>query len=285
MIIAAEKYSHLPIVRNSFDDALGIARALASRGFTLIRMVSEPSTREELIFHVKSIAQQSQIRSRPAVVFFYFAGHGLQDAQYNYIFPLEADRKAPLDSGVLVHDVMTILAPSLGSFSAVLIDACRAGGPQETFGEKKGGLVDVIGGVLGLATKPGQLTQSTALSNPGRSPYSIALERRLATSSGSFAKVLEDAGLDVTQNTARPVQIPDIYNAGTMATSFYLRLPHPEKREQFEKLQSILRLPYPKRCLQEFLLRGPAGPYARAAYDFLLASENPASSVCTEVDL
>jgi hypothetical protein len=284
LIITAEHYSYYPQVKNSIDDGIGIARALSSRGFNFIRFVTEPTTYDELIYQIKSIRQQVGISERPSIVFFYFAGHGMQSAQFPYIVPLNATKDNPDDSALSLQYVMTALSPALGGFTAILIDACRKEGPQMVNPEDSGGILKVPGGFLGMATKAGALAQSVSRQNSSRSPYSLALEAELSRSNGNIDSILQSVTKIVEDDTIGPhQQSPDLYNGGTVSSSVYLRAPHPARDDHRQKIVSILELKEPKSCWKKFLQRRPAGPFARFAFNSYSHSSPSQAENCPEV--
>jgi hypothetical protein len=284
LIIAAEHYNYYPQVKNSIDDGIGIGRALASRGFNLIRLVTEPTSYDELIYHIKTMRQQAGISERPAILFLYFAGHGMQSAQFPYIVPLDATKDTPEDSALSLQYVMTTFSPTLGGFTAILIDACRKEGPQTFNREDPGGVLKVSGGILGMATKAGALAQSVSRSNSSRSPYSLALESELSRSNGNIDSILQSVAKDVEEDTiGANQQSPDLYNGGTVSNAVYLRAPHPARDDHRQKIASILELKQPKSCLKKFLQRRPAGPFSHFAFDSYIRSLPSQSDNCSEV--
>lgn len=177
LVIGVSHYEMVNALPNTLPDAQMIADALKKLGFS-VRMVTDP-TRKELMAAVDALKQDSQ-GSEAAVV--YFAGHGVEIAGVNYLFPKDASNVSfdqMIGSGLETARVRAAVLPA-SRVRLVILDACRdTAGAQ--LSDLKGGLARETGGsttevVTLMAAAPGQ----TALDGAdGHSPFARALAEAL----------------------------------------------------------------------------------------------------------
>ncbi len=124
VVIGAARYSAMPVLRYTDDDAYQIFAFLKSpEGGALpdnqVRLlIDEDATRSNVLYAMRSIFSKADEND---VVLFYFSGHGIEGA----FLPIDYDGT----KNKLFHsEVRDILTSSRAKHKIVLADACHAGG-------------------------------------------------------------------------------------------------------------------------------------------------------------
>lgn len=200
LVVGAQYYEQLDRVSNAYNDASEIANALAEAGgFSYIGFITDPLTDQEILDHVDYLAQLAGSSEQPAIVVFYFAGHGFQNGAWPYIVPVGASKKDPLDKSLSVEEIMRRLAVHHAGIAIFLLDSCRTGlmGSRSETGvasEIKPATLAALpvprGAVLGLATEFGFPARSAAHSQETDSPYAKGLKRYIPQEALSLGKLL-----------------------------------------------------------------------------------------------
>jgi TPR repeat protein len=207
LVIGVSHYEMVNALPNTLPDAQMIADALKKLGFS-VRMVTDP-TRKDLVAAVDGFQQQSR-GAEAAVV--YFAGHGVEIAGVNYLFPKDASNVSfdqMIGSGVETAKVRAAVLPA-SRVRLVILDACRdTAGAQ--LSDLKSGLARETGGsttevVTLMAAAPGQ----TALDGAdGHSPFARALAEALGRPRLTIGELPRFVQSEVLTNT-RGRQSPDL---------------------------------------------------------------------------
>lgn len=203
LVVGAAQYDHVPSLTNPANDAEDMAALLTRLGFEVIRR-SDPDLRA-LAEGVRSFAASL---SGADVALFYFAGHGLQVGDRNYLVPRDADIQQPFDVPLRTLDFSAVLqAMEAGArVSIVLLDACRDN-PFANALKFQGrsiarpGLARVESGagtLVGFATAPGTL----AADGSGRnSPFTAALLKHASEPGLEIQQVMRRVRADVIEAT------------------------------------------------------------------------------------
>ncbi len=182
LVVGNDAYGEAPL-RNAVNDARAMADVLEELGFA-VELV-ENGTEQELSAAVTQVAE----RLRPAdVVLFYFAGHGVQVENENYLVPVDfhGSSESAIRLGSLgVSDVQRELAGA--KVAMLVLDACR-NNPFAGTRAAGGGLalMEARGTLIAFATGAGQ----TASDNPGGGQGLFTRELLAA---------LQEPGLTVTE--------------------------------------------------------------------------------------
>ena len=164
-------------LQNPVNDSRAIGEALASLGFDVTAL--EDANRSEMLSAISSFGSRL---GNGGVAVFYYAGHGIQYGQDNFLLPVNhqiESRAAILDGGVPLDSVMHAIGRTSGT-NIVILDACR--------NQPLGSVVDV--GQSGLAeplnAPPGTLiayaTQPNGTADDGvgeHGTYTAAILRNL----------------------------------------------------------------------------------------------------------
>src|SRR5258708_6837828 len=131
LVVGAEYYQQLDRVSNAHNDASEIASALAEAGgFSYIGYLPDPVSDQEILDHVDYMAGLAGASEQPAIVVFYFAGHGFQNGPFPYIVPIGASKQDPCEKSLSVAEIMRRLAVHHAGIAIFLLDSCRTGLPQ-----------------------------------------------------------------------------------------------------------------------------------------------------------
>src|SRR5690606_28667214 len=111
-----------PALANPPNDAADVAAALEGVGFDVIRGndLTLAGMRESLSRFAAAAADAD-------VSLFYYAGHGLQLRQQNYLVPVDAELKTPEDVAERTLTLSTLLdaIEGQGGIHLIFLDACR----------------------------------------------------------------------------------------------------------------------------------------------------------------
>lgn len=165
-------------LRNSVRDAVAMAKALRSIGFTVIE--KHDVTRDELL------AALLQFRGKLAgaqVGLFYFAGHGISVAGANYLLPVKSgyspEAPSATDRRLLAETKLFNAEQAVADMSSagagcnlIILDACRstpvARDPLSRAGTPGGGLVEMnppAGSLVAFATDAGMAANDGSWAN------------------------------------------------------------------------------------------------------------------------
>lgn len=280
LVIGAEHYAPcgqatakncLPDVRNALNDADEVARALRQAGFSSVKVVPDPRDDDEIYDYVEDLAQRAGPNDEPAIVVFFFAGHGFQSKSRNYIAApnvTEDDIKAaiPIDS------LIKPFANRQAGIAIFFFDSCRT----ETSLKMSDGIgfnqaLEYQGTVQVFATQFNQTASSAADDKAINSPYSGALRKYIPYSSPdfSFAKALERVRIYVNEQTLskRPPQVPTwIPNANI--TGFYLHPTAADEAKEAELWRATLSAGT-ARCVRAYKESHPGSSFLKRAIEWL----------------
>lgn len=125
LVIGNNDYWKLPKLANAANDARAMAAKLRGLGFAVTPL--ENVTRKEILSEVRAFIRV--LEDRPgAVGLFYFAGHGLQVNNRNYLIGVEADLQAQEevpDETVDADRIVVEMVRARNQTNFVILDACR----------------------------------------------------------------------------------------------------------------------------------------------------------------
>jgi hypothetical protein len=123
LVIGNAKYSNVPVLENSVNDAKAIAESLQSIGFK----VSVHQDLTERAFNSAVRQFTAQLKGGEEVVF-YFAGHGVQLGGSNFLLPTDVGTESQgqiRDESIDLQSVLDSFANSRAKFTLAMLDACR----------------------------------------------------------------------------------------------------------------------------------------------------------------
>lgn len=203
LVVGNSNYQSVASLNNPRNDAGLIAETLRKVGFTLI------GDRAQLDLDKPTFDKAIQTFGNELigadVALFYYAGHGVQIRNVNYLVPVSANPVREADVDFQMVDVNLILRQMEGSgtkLNLVILDACR----NNPFGGRglrgtESGLAQIRapeGTLLSYATQPGNV----ALDGTGNnSPYSAALAQTMLKPGLDIFQTFNQVGVQVKRAT------------------------------------------------------------------------------------
>ena len=224
LVVGNAAYSHAATLRNPRNDATDVAAALRQLGFEVLLGVDLDQQQ-----FARKIDEFGRALDQADVALFYYAGHGLQINDKNYL----VSTKAELSSEFLVSaetielDGVIRLMESRSQTSMIFLDACRNNPLAEKLrrnlvAQKRGA---VFGRGLARVEPSGHDTLVAFAAAPGQeaadgsernSPFTGALLKYLPTPGLEVSVMLKDVSAEVrrsTGNSQRPQQLSDMSRA------------------------------------------------------------------------
>ena len=226
LVIGNSDYATVPL-RNARHDGELMSRTLADSGFDVISVLDGKA--EAMRAAVTEFARR--LKAPESVGLFYYAGHGVQADDENYLIPLStdiADMSEVAVNALALSDVMKAMVAAETRLNIVILDACRDN-PFAGSGRSlaRGGLAPVVapsGTIIGYATAPGQIARDGAGAN---SPYTAALAANIAIPGFTIEEVFRSsrrAVLAATEGRQTP------WEHSSLVGAFYFK-PKPTEPE------------------------------------------------------
>lgn len=213
LVIANSRYQSYRPLANPASDARLMQQTFQSLGFVVTLV--ENADRATMVRALKDFG----VRARGAdMATVYYAGHGIEVKNVNYLIPVDAQLKDETDAELEAVPLETVLAyiQSAHRLRLIILDACRenpfaatmqtAGGATRSLGASRGLMPIEPGGqsLVLYAAKAGSLA---ADGDSGNSPFARALSARLAEPGVEIGMTLRRVRDDVmrqTQNRQEP---------------------------------------------------------------------------------
>jgi hypothetical protein len=154
LVIGNAKYSRFAPLANTLNDAQDIAKLLKERGFDVINVING-----ELQSMEKGVKEFAAKLKKGGVGFFYYAGHGLQINDSNYLIPVNSTISNAIDvkyKSLPVNYLIDMMESSRNRLNIIVLDACR----NDPFKRGGGGLAQINsakGMYIAFATGPGEV--------------------------------------------------------------------------------------------------------------------------------
>lgn len=219
LVIGNAAYRGDDALDNPVNDARLIARTLEQAGFQVTR--KENLTRADMLAAMRQFGDQLGERS---VAVMFYAGHGIQLRDRNFMIPVDAELTREDD--VVVHGVdvgymLDRMAAARSRVNVVILDACRDNPLAKRAGTAARGLAQMdapIGTLLAFATAPGKGAPDNA-GGGANSVYSASLARHLLSRGLAVELMFKRVREDVVRNTAK-LQVPWEHSSLTGEFSF-----------------------------------------------------------------
>tara|TARA_Y200000002_G_C22684933_1_gene665574 strand:+ start:1951 stop:4269 length:2319 start_codon:yes stop_codon:yes gene_type:complete len=211
-------------LKNPINDARLIASTLDSLNFDVI-LKENLATKRDMTGAIREFGSK---RSEYDVAFVYYAGHGIQVDDENFLLPTKEvfeEEFDVIDYGVSVQNIMRYLRAETNEVNILILDACRDN-PFEskwsaTRSLKGGGLAKIpppTGSLIAFSTDSGQ----TAPDGDGRnSVYTTSLSKNMLLQDTSIDQVFRNVRSEVlakTEGNQRPVEATQL-----TGQTFYLK--------------------------------------------------------------
>ncbi len=216
LVIGNAAYQGTSPLRNPVNDAHAMSDALNKLGFQVIE-VTDASQKEMN----RAIADfGSKLNADTAALFFY-AGHGLQVKNKNYLVPVDAQINGEAGVRAETVDVDTVMDQlNVSSLSIVILDACRNNPFERSFRKMGGGLAQMDapkGSFIAYATAPGK----TAADGDGKNGlFTQELLKQINSPGLSLEGVFKRVRANVSKSTG-DAQMP--WDSSSMTGDFYFK--------------------------------------------------------------
>jgi uncharacterized caspase-like protein len=186
LVIGNGRYGgETPALANPPNDARLMTAALKTSGFEVIELID--GDQKKMKKAISNFGERLEVAGEDAVGLFYYAGHGVQVNNRNYLIPIGADinRVPDIDAeAVNANSVLENMEFARNRLNFVILDSCRNNPYLRGFrGAPTRGLAEMPtpgGTMLAYATGPGEV----ALDGTGaNSPYTLALTQAMAAPS------------------------------------------------------------------------------------------------------
>ncbi|MFZ1109982.1 MAG: caspase family protein [Rhodomicrobium sp.] len=265
LVIGNSSYTYAGQLRNPANDAADVAKELRKIGFDVI--VELDANRTHMATAIEEFT--SRIGGAEAALF-YYAGHGIQVANHNYLIPTDVELRAntsPSLSLISLDQIQSEIASKSVGTTILILDACRDNpfaGRAGTRAAAASGLAAVTAGndtYIAFSTEPGNV----AVDGTGRnSPFAEALVKAIPKAGQSLHKAMLAVKQDVRKATAGQ-QSP--WTSDNLPTDFYfVSLPsEPAVVPGEDQEWALVKDTGNTALLQAFLSKWPNGKYASTA--------------------
>jgi len=223
LVIGNAAYQNAPQLQNPSNDATDIAAKLRGLDFEVIEGIDLPKRDME-----RRIRAFAEALNGAEVGLFYYAGHGLQVDQRNFLAPIDARLKSETDLDFEAVQLNLVLKQMVRNArtSIVFLDACRDNPLAANLAQVSRSL-DVGRGLARVeaaasmmvvyATEPGKV----ALDGTGRnSPFTAALLRHIDSEGESISDIMIEVRNDVLKDTGGK-QRP--FESASLTGQFYFK--------------------------------------------------------------
>lgn len=205
LVIGNAAYQNVPALQNPSHDAADMATKLRALGFDVVEGVD--LSKRDMEKHIRAFAEKLVGTD---VGLFYYAGHGFQADQRNFLAPIDAQLKSETDLDFEAVQLNLVLKQMVRNArtSLVFLDACRDNPLAANLAQVSRSLavgrglarIEAAASMMVVyATEPGKV----ALDGTGRnSPFTAALLRHIDTEGASISDVMIDVRNDVLKATS-----------------------------------------------------------------------------------
>jgi formylglycine-generating enzyme required for sulfatase activity len=233
LVIGNSKYVNTPVLANPANDAADVAAVLRELGFEVIPGFD--LTYEGMRNAVMAFSQKMEGAD---VGLLFYAGHGIQISDRNYLIPTDASLRHPRDVELSLLELDTILKQMERETDTriIILDACRDNPLADALanapiGSRRGvgrGLSQFMGTqdtgtYIAFATKPGHVASDGAGRN---SPFTASLKEHIRSSRLNIGELMVDVRKDVVRVTNNQ-QVP--WDMSSLMGPFYFNASAAEK--------------------------------------------------------
>ena len=269
LVVGVENYENLDHVTNALNDAKELSSVLTSIGFSFVRYLPDPK-RDDIYDYVGELAKRGGDTRQPAILVFFFAGHGFQNGErFNYIVPVGARKDHMLDDSIPVETILHSLATHRAGLAIAFFDSCRTGLSGQVGNINQVGFAELgspAGAIVGLAAEFGSQALSAAHDGDADSPYTTALLRHLPRQSLSLDAALDKVQEDVKLATNRTQISFEV--KGANGTGFYFVPGRSEQETEREKWESVIATGSLE-CAQRYVDAHPGSLFLQAALNWM----------------
>jgi formylglycine-generating enzyme required for sulfatase activity len=218
LVIGNDAYATAPL-KNPVNDARALARALRACDFDVLERenLTQSGTKQAL----RAFGERLRAGGRAAVGLFYYAGHGVQVRDRNYLIPVGAvvNNEEEIEyEAVDVGFAMAQMEAAQNSLNIIILDACRDNPFARSFRSASRGLAQMqapTGTLIAYATAPGR----TASDGPGANGlFTSELLAAMRTPGLAIEDVFKQVRIKVREKS-NGQQVP--WEASSLVGDFY----------------------------------------------------------------
>lgn len=177
LIVGNAAYSDYPLV-NPVNDATDVAAKLKSLGFDVILLTDK--TKEQMDRAIDDFGSKAKGYD---VVLFYYAGHGIQYNNKNYLIPINANLRDERDiefNCTSMDRTLARMEDSNARLKIILLDACRNNPLERSWRSVEGAGLSLMNAPAGTFIAYSTAPNRTSGDGSGRnSPYTTELLKKL----------------------------------------------------------------------------------------------------------
>lgn len=224
LVIGVSEHPQLELP-NARNDAQDMAAKLRKLGFDVdLRINPDLATIKQA---VGSLRERIEKAGPTSSALFFFAGHGVQSGNVNYLLPANAEIESEGDLGLKSISAATVLRRMREGGAAaniLILDACRDMSLVPSLRRVVPGLAEMsakeaYGTFIAYSTSPGSVADDGTGPN---SPYTAALLREIDRRPSTITAVFENVRASVLQQT-QGQQLP--WESTSLIGPFYFRSP------------------------------------------------------------
>ena len=222
LVVGNGAYRTAPLP-NPVKDAALMASTLEGLGFSV--QLHTDLERRSFQRAVVDFGQRLAAAGAGAVALIYYAGHGVQIDGENYLIPVDAEIRDPLDvkiEGIQASTILETLNRYQDGLNIVVLDACRNNPFEGATRSTGGGLARMdapTGTLVAFSTAPGRVAEDGRGEN---SPYTKALARAMQLPGLKVEDVFKRVRIEVLERTANR-QVP--WESSSLVGDFYFTGP------------------------------------------------------------
>jgi len=220
LVIGNGNYSSSPL-KNPVNDATDMAAMLKKLGFDVI--LKKNVTHRPMEEAIRDFG--NRLKNQNGVGLFFYAGHGLQTNNSNYLIPIGAKIEKETDiqfEAVNAERILSEMANADNGLNIVILDACRDNPFRGLFRSANRGLAVVSNAPTGTFISYSTAANQVARDGSGRnSPYTAALLKHI----GEPGLPINDVFMKVRQNVRKNTgQTP--WELSSLEGNFYFNQGH-----------------------------------------------------------
>jgi hypothetical protein len=271
LVIGNQEYGNpQDAVSTAHQDIQDIAASLKQAGFTTIRVVPDVGTKEEILMWAQELVNAAG--SDPAIILFYFTGHGFQRGDWPFLVPAAAKNNNLYDESLALNVVIDLISGQRSAGLAIfVIDACRNVVPEPSSHDQPISWIHSSAkptspvAVMHFSTEYDSPSAVSAPHVGNNSPYAFEL-KTLLSSHAPLSDVLGLVGSRVYQDTSQR-QTPVLITVPNIGRA-YLAPSQEEQTKERQAWTSQLQTGT-ARCITEFMQTYPGSAYVTAAFAWL----------------
>jgi uncharacterized caspase-like protein len=285
LVIGNSAYQNVARLENPVNDARLMADTLRGLGFTLVGGGAQLNL-DKAGFDNAVQSFGNQVVGAD-VGLFYYAGHGVQVRNSNYLVPVTANPTREADVFVQMVDVALVLSQMEGSgtkLNLVVLDACR----NNPFGGRglratNSGLAQISapeGTLISYATQPGNVAKDGA---DGNSPYTKALAQTIQHAGLDIFQTFNEVGLAVKRATGGEQQ-PWVSSSPIDGSFYFGGAPQPAAPAGDEIAWGFFKSTTDTGALRQFVTEFPGSRHRNEAETRIAALEREAAAHAAAAD-